>query len=221
MRRPKSGGARGSPGCSRGREMTDRGLSRRRFTQSLGIVVASFALAPAVAFGQTPGTLPFSVRNNRKLEGWIRLEPDETVTVFTGKAELGQGILTALAQIAAEELDVEFDKIRMVSADTARGPDEQYTFGSQSVEQSGGAIRAAGAEARSILLAAAARRFGVRPEDLHAKAGIIAAPDGKHATFWEVAKADPDLLKGDITGVAAPKNLSEYSIVGKSINRID
>jgi nicotinate dehydrogenase subunit B len=201
--------------------MTDKGLSRRRFTQSLGIVLASFALAPRAAFGQAPGTLPFSLRNNRRLEGWIRLEPDETVTVFTGKAELGQGILTALAQIAAEELDVGFEKIRMVGADTSRGPDEQYTFGSQSVEQGGSAIRAASAQARGILLAAAARRFGVRPEDLQTKVGIIASPDGKRATFWEVASADPDLLKGDITAVAAPKKPSDYSIVGKSVNRID
>src|ERR1700736_3739915 len=215
VRRPQSGGACGSPCGSGAREMTDKGLSRRRFTQSLGIVVASFALAPRAAFEQTPGTLPFSLRNNRRLEGWIRLEPDETVTVFTGKAELGQGILTALAQIAAEELDVGFEKIRMVGADTSRGPDEQYTFGSQSVEQSGSAIRAASAQARGILLAAAARRFGARPEDLDAKAGIIASPDGKRATFWEVASADPDLLKGDITATAAPKKPSDYSIVGK------
>jgi nicotinate dehydrogenase subunit B len=198
-----------------------KGLSRRRFTQSLGIVVASFALAPGAAFGQAPGALPFSLRNNRKLEGWIRLEPDDTVTVFTGKAELGQGILTVLAQITAEELDVGFDKIRMVSADTSRGPDEQYTFGSQSVEQGGSALRAAGAQARAILLAAAARRFGARPEDLQTKAGMITAPDGKHATFWEIASADSDLLKGDITATAAPKNPSDYSIVGKSIHRID
>jgi nicotinate dehydrogenase subunit B len=201
--------------------MTNKGLSRRRFTQSLGIVVASFAVAPRAAFGQAPGTLPFSLRGNRRLGGWIRLEPDETVTVFTGKAELGQGILTALAQIAAEEFDVGFDKIRMVSADTSRGPDEQYTFGSQSVEQSGSAIRAASAEARGILVAAAARRFGVRLEDLQTKAGIIASPDGKRATFWEVASADPALLKGDITAAAAPKKPSDYSIVGKSVNRID
>src|SRR5580704_17739724 len=187
VRRPQSGGARGSPCRGGAREMTDKGLSRRRFTQSLGIVLASFALAPSAGFGQTPGALPFSVRNNRRLEGWIRLEPDETVTVFTGKAELGQGILTALAQIAAEELDVGFDKIRMVSADTLRSPDEQYTFGSQSVEQSGSAIRTASAQARSILLAAAARRFGARPEDLQIKLGIIASPDGKRATLWEVA----------------------------------
>jgi nicotinate dehydrogenase subunit B len=126
-----------------------------------------------------------------------------------------------LAQIAADELDVGFDKIRMVSADTSRGPDEQYTFGSQSVEQGGSALRAASAHARGILLAAAARRFGARPEDLQIKLGIIASPDGKSATFWEVASADPDLLKGDITAAAAPKQPSDYSIVGKSINRID
>jgi nicotinate dehydrogenase subunit B len=201
--------------------MTNKGLSRRCFAQSLGIVVASFALAPRAVFCQAPGTLPFSLRNNRKLEGWIRLESDQTVTVFTGKAELGQGILTALAQIAAEELDVEFDKMRMASADTSRGPDEQYTFGSQSVEQSGSAIRAASAQARGNLLAAAARRFGARPEDLQIKAGVIAAPDGKRATFWEIASADAELLKGDITVSGASKRPSDYSIVGKPIHRMD
>src|SRR4029077_19465522 len=118
---------------------------------------------------QAPANVPFSLRNNPRLEGWSLREADETVTVFTGKAELGQGILTALAQIAAEELDIGFDRIRMVSADTSRGPDEQYTFGSQSVEQSGAAIRAASAEARGILLAAAARRFGALAEDLLVK----------------------------------------------------
>jgi len=201
--------------------MTDRGLSRRRFTQSLGIVIATFALPSTSVFGQAPGNLPFSLKKNPRLEGWIRLDADNTVTVFTGKAELGQGILTALAQIAAEELDVELGKIRMVSADTSRGPDEQYTFGSQSVEHGGSAIRAASAQARGVLLAAAARQFGVRPEDLQIKAGIIASPDGKRATFWDVASADPDLLRGDITGTAVPKKPSDYSVIGKSINRID
>ncbi|WFU45642.1 molybdopterin-dependent oxidoreductase (plasmid) [Bradyrhizobium sp. CB82] len=196
-------------------------LSRRQVTQSLGVVLATFALPSPPVFGQATTNVPFSLRNNRRLAGWIRLEPDETVTVFTGKAELGQGILTALAQIAAEELDVRFDKIRMISADTSRGPDEQYTFGSQSVEQSGGAIRAASAEARGILLAAAARRFGRRTDDLQVRDGTIAALDGRRATFWELAKESSDLLKGDIALAAAPKKPSDYSIVGKSVNRID
>jgi nicotinate dehydrogenase subunit B len=196
-------------------------LSRRHVTQSLGVVLATFVLPSASVFGQAPTNVPFSLRNNRRLEGWIRLEPDETVTVFTGKAELGQGILTALAQIAAEELDVGFDKIRMVSADTSRGPDEQYTFGSQSVEQSGGAIRAAGAEARGILVAAAVRRFGVRAEELQVRNGTIVAADGRRASFWELASEGAGLLKGDIALTAAPKKPGDYAIVGKSVNRID
>jgi nicotinate dehydrogenase subunit B len=196
-------------------------LSRRHVTQSLGVVLATFVLPSASVFGQAPTNVPFSLRNNRRLEGWIRLEPDETVTVFTGKAELGQGILTALAQIAAEELDVGFDKIRMVSADTSRGPDEQYTFGSQSVEQSGGAIRAAGAEARGILVAAAARRFGVRAEELQVRNGTIVAADGRRASFWELASEGAGLLKGDIAFAAASKKPGDYAIVGKSVNRID
>src|SRR5246500_5106643 len=164
--------------------MTDRRHSRRRFAQSLGIVIATFTLPSASVLGQAPGKLPFSLRNNRRLEGWIRLEPDEAVVVFTGKAELGQGILTALAQIAAEELDVGLAKIRMISADTSRGPDEQYTFGSQSIEQSGSAIRVASAHARGVLLTAAARRFGVPAEDLRTANGMIALPDGRRLSFW-------------------------------------
>jgi nicotinate dehydrogenase subunit B len=196
-------------------------LSRRHVTQSLGVVFATFALPPPSVFGQAPVNVPFSLRSNRRLEGWIRLEADQTVTVFTGKAELGQGILTALAQIAAEELDVSFDKIRMVSADTSRGPDEQYTFGSQSLEQSGGAIRAAGAEARGLLLAAATRRFGVRAEELQVRSGTIIAADGRRATFWELAKESAGLLKGEIALAAAPKKPGDYAIVGRSVNRID
>jgi nicotinate dehydrogenase subunit B len=196
-------------------------VSRRHVMQSLGVVLATFALPSLPVFGQAPANVPLSLRNNRKLEGWIRLEADETVTVFTGKAELGQGILTALAQIAAEELDAGFEKIRMVSADTSRGPDEQYTFGSQSVEQSGGAIRAAGAEARGLLLAAAARRFGISAEELQVRNGTIVAADGRRATFWELANEGVGLLKGDIALAAAPKKPGDYSIVGKSVNRID
>ena len=196
-------------------------LSRRHVTQSLGVVLATFALPSPPVFGQAPANVPFSLRSNRRLEGWIRLEADETVTVFTGKAELGQGILTALAQIAAEELDVGFDKIRMVSADTSRGPDEQYTFGSQSVEQSGGAIRAASAEARGLLLAAAARRFGVRAEELQVRNGTIVAADGRRASYGELAKEGAGLLKGDIVLATAPKKPGDYAIVGKSVNRID
>jgi nicotinate dehydrogenase subunit B len=201
--------------------MTGLMLSRRRFAQASSVVIATFLLPPQSAVAQSPPSLPFSLRNNRRLEGWIQIEPDDTVTVFTGKAELGQGILTALAQMAAEELDVQLGKIRMKSADTSHGPDEQYTFGSQSIEQSGAAIRSAAAEARALLLATAARKFGVPDADLKIADGAVVAPDGRRATYWQIASQESELLKREITASAVPKRPSEYQIVGKSVKRID
>jgi len=201
--------------------MTGVMLSRRRFARASSVVIATFLLPPQSAVAQSPPSLPFSLRNNRRLEGWIQIEPDDTVTVFTGKAELGQGILTALAQMAAEELDVQLGKIRMNSADTSRGPDEQYTFGSQSIEQSGAAIRSAAAEARTLLLATAARKFGIPGADLKIADGAVVAPDGRRATYWQIASQESELLKREITASAAPKRPSQYQIVGKSVKRID
>src|SRR4029079_4669605 len=110
---------------------------------------------------------------NRMLDGWIRVNANGTVTVFTGKCELGQGLLTALAQIAADELDVAYERIEMVSADTARTPNEGMTAGSQSVENSGTALRYACAEARAALVAAASKRWGSPTTELKVSDGVI------------------------------------------------
>src|SRR5439155_8886041 len=118
-------------------------ISRRGFLKRSGVIVATFGLGLPHGRAQVNAARPpISFAKNRKLEGWIAVNGDGAVTVFTGKVELGQGILTALAQIAAEEMDVDLDQISIVSASTVRGPDEGYTFGSQSVEQSGSALRA-------------------------------------------------------------------------------
>ena len=77
--------------------------------------------------------MPVSLRRNPNLGGWLRINADGSVTVFTGKVELGQGILTALSQIVADELDVDLARIRMVSGDTSRTPNEGYTAGSVSI----------------------------------------------------------------------------------------
>src|SRR5436309_1792298 len=114
-------------------------LTRRDFTAALSGIVLSFSLRPQLATGQQPpAALPGSLQGNRMLDAWLRIGTDGTVTVFTGKVELGQGILTALAQIAAEELDVALARVTMVPADTGRTPNEGQTAGSQSVENSGG-----------------------------------------------------------------------------------
>ena len=96
-------------------------ITRRRFCLGLGAIVATFSLAPTIGSAQVvEGPPPISFAKTKRLEGWIAVAEDNSVTVYTGKAELGQGILTALAQIAAEEMDVGLEQIRMVSASTAR-----------------------------------------------------------------------------------------------------
>jgi len=143
--------------------MKSAALDRREFFRQSGALVVGFTLASAGLAQQLAPRpqLPGSLNNNRMLDGWLRINADGTVTVFTGKVELGQGILTALAQIAAEELDIAYERVEMISADTSRSPDEGMTAGSQSVENSGTALRFAAAEAREMLLQLAAARLGV------------------------------------------------------------
>src|SRR5256714_4675183 len=129
-------------------------LNRRDFAKGLGGIVLAFAFDPAL--GQQQRQLPGSLGANRMLDAWIRVNADGTATVFTGKVELGQGIVTALAQIAAEELDLPLARVSMISGDTDRTPNEGMTAGSQSVENSGTALRLAAAEGRSLLLDLAA-----------------------------------------------------------------
>ncbi len=115
-------------------------ISRRDFAAGLGGIVVAFTLAPKLATGQQPAALPGSLNGNRMLDAWIRIAADGSATVCTGKVELGQGIVTALAQIAAEELDLPLARLHMISGDTEKTPNEGITSGSQSIENGGVAI---------------------------------------------------------------------------------
>src|SRR4029079_5685875 len=101
---------------------------------------------------------PGSLKDTPLLDSWIRVDAAGGITVFTGKAELGQGIKTARTQTAAERRVVEPARIRLVTADTGRTPDEGYTAGSQSMQNSGTAIQNAAAQVRALLLRQAAAR---------------------------------------------------------------
>ena len=101
--------------------------------------------------------IPANLAANPLLSHWISVRPDGTVEVRCGKVELGQGILSALAQIVADELDVAYDRIRMVPLTTDSSPDEALTAGSRSIEDSGAALRQVGAEVRAVFLAAASK----------------------------------------------------------------
>ena len=107
-----------------------------------------------------PPKLPVSLAANPKLSSWLRFSANGQVTVSPGKVEIGQGIVTALAQIAADELDVEIGRIRMIRASTAGSPNEGVTSGSLSVQHSGRALRHVCAEVRQIFLSAASDRLG-------------------------------------------------------------
>ncbi len=150
-------------------------LTRRDFTAALGGIVLSFGLVPKVALVQEPARLPGSLQTNRTLDAWLRINADGSVTVFTGKVELGQGIVTALAQIAAEELEVPLARVTMISGDTGRTPNEGQTAGSQSIEQSGTALRMAGAEVRALLIDLAAKKLGAAADTLKVTDGVINA----------------------------------------------
>jgi nicotinate dehydrogenase subunit B len=193
-------------------------ISRRRLGQAVGALTIAFSLG-LPAWAAEPAKLPGSLAKNRMLDAWLRIGPDGTVTVFTGKVELGQGILTALQQIAAEELDVAPERIRMISGDTAETPDEGFTSGSQSIEYGGSAIRYACAEARAILLSLVAKRFGVDPTSLSIEDGTIRGPAGQSTTYWALSpEAD---LHREATASAAPKPPERHKFIGQSKPRLD
>ena len=193
-------------------------LTRRDFTAGLGGIVLAFSLTP-YAGTQEPPRLPGSLQTNRLLSAWLAINADGTATVFTGKVELGQGILTALAQIAAEELDLPLARVRIISGDTGRTPNEGQTAGSQSVENSGTALRLAGAEVRAILIDLAAKKFGVGADSLKVADGVITTSDGRKVSYGELASEVN--LKREATGKVRPKAPEQHRLVGQSLPRVD
>jgi CO/xanthine dehydrogenase Mo-binding subunit len=158
-----------------------------------------------------------SLENNPRLGSWLTLDPAGRVLVRSGKVELGQGLLTALAQIVAEELDIDPARVEMVAASTDASPDESYTAGSLSVQHSGSALRAVCAHVRALHLAAAAEQLEVAAETLTVADGEFCAPDGRSTSYWELAVP----LDHDVAPGTAAKDPAGYSVVGRSAPRLD
>jgi nicotinate dehydrogenase subunit B len=198
-----------------------RTYSRRQFGQAAAGIVLFFSMNPGTVLGQiAPGRLPADLEANKRLDSWLRINADGTVEVFTGKVEFGQGNITALAQITAEELDVEFKRIRMRPADTAHSPDESYTAGSASIEAGGGALRYAAADARTSLLEMAAAKMGVPIDSLTVDdGGITSSTGGGRVTYWELASEG--LLAREARSDVPLKTSSNRHIVGASVPRLD
>jgi CO/xanthine dehydrogenase Mo-binding subunit len=163
--------------------------------------------------------LPASLAANPRLSSWVSFAADGDVTVSPGKVEIGQGIVTALAQIAADELDVDIARVRMVRASTSASPNEGVTSGSLSIQQSGRAIRQACAEIRQLFLAAASDRLGVDVNTLDISDGTISGPGNVRTSYWELAGEVS--LDRDATPLAIPKSVARRALAGQSVQRLD
>ena len=181
-------------------------------------------VAPGASLENAPQSLRFKSRGNRRstlpaplkavpaLDRWIALEPGRIVAM-TGKVELGQGILSALRLIVAEELDVEIQRVRMVSAATGVTPNEGFTAGSMSLETSGAALRQAAAWARCLMVSAAARELGVSTDAITVIDGQIIAPGvNQPMDYW---RAHAGRFDFDIVETTPEKSPADYRLVGR------
>jgi CO/xanthine dehydrogenase Mo-binding subunit len=204
-------------------------ITRRGLLAGTGFLMVSFSVsralgqeaAPATPAAQTAGTppLPGSLADDPYLDSWIKIDAGNHITVFTGKAELGQGVKTALLQLAADELEVEPGDIELVTADTGLTPDEGYTAGSQSMMNSGAAIRNAAAQVRDLLIAQAASRFGIDASALQAKGKSILASDGRSVAYGELVSEQALHLKAQPQSKLTPPSALRY--IGKPMQRVD
>ncbi len=193
--------------------------TRRQFLRASGFVCLSFGIPLDTALSQEPARLPGDLQTTRRLSAWLRIESDHTVTLMVGKVELGQGILTAVTQVCAEELDVEIGQIKVISGDTSLVPNEGVTAGSLSMPYCATAVRHASAEVRAILLRLAAEKWARPVEGLTVQAGVIQAPDGARLRYGDLVVGQA--LNQEATGKVALKPVGEHRYIGRSVQRSD
>jgi nicotinate dehydrogenase subunit B len=197
-------------------------LDRRQVLAGAGALIVSFSLADAFAEDQAASPVPKppgSLATSPLLDSWVRIDADGSITVFTGKAELGQGFKTAFQQVAAEELDVPFTSLKVVTADTGLTANEGYTSGSHSMQDSGTAIQNAAAQARELLIAEAARRLDLPAENLRTENGAVIAPDGRRLGYGELVAAD--MLHVQAQPTSKLKDPATYRVMGQPVLRVD
>jgi CO/xanthine dehydrogenase Mo-binding subunit len=196
-------------------------LDRRRALAGAGALIVSFSLSAALAEDQSAPapSPPGSLKGAPYLDSWISIDADGNITAFTGKAELGQGFKTAFQQIAAEELEVPFASVKVVTADTSRTANEGYTSGSHSMQDSGTAIQNAAAQVRELLVAEAARQLDLPAESFRTENGAVVAPNGQRLRYG-------DLVAGDMLHVQAQaksklRDSATYKVMGQPLARVD
>jgi nicotinate dehydrogenase subunit B len=213
--------------------MQSKTISRRDLLKTTGILVVSFSFLGPVAklLAQGDG-LSVDGMDPTVLDSWMAIAKDGTVTVFTGKVELGTGVVTALAQIVAEELDVRFDKVFMDSGDTDKAVDQGVTAAARTIERGGPQLRQAAAAARQELLKLAAARLDSGVDLLTVTDGVVSivGTPSRKISYGDLLGGKRFNVKITASGSGwdmkvAPqvpvKDPKDYKIVGKSIPRVD
>lgn len=202
--------------------LTPISLSRREFMKLLGGgIFIFFTVGDPWAMLQEAQRRGFDRGYPADFNAYLRIAEDGKITGFAGKAELGQGAQTSLAQILAEELDVSLDSVDMVTGDTALCPWDMGTFGSRTIKYFGPPLRQAAAEARAVLIELASEYMKIPAERLAAKDGVVfekANPQNK-VTYGALAKGK--IIEKHIDPKPPVKPRSEYKISGKPAGRKD
>ncbi|MDB5727904.1 MAG: putative isoquinoline 1-oxidoreductase subunit beta IorB, molybdoprotein [Noviherbaspirillum sp.] len=190
---------------------------RRTFLKGTGALVVAFHLPLAASRTAQAAGLSPSVPLNA-VDSWLRIDGSGKVTLLSGKVELGTGIMTAYAQIVAEELDVPLKSVTVIQGDTAQTPDQGVTSASRSISVGGPQVRRAAAEARQALLGMAAERFGVPASELTVSQGIVS----HGASRVSYAKLIGDQrFERTINEKVVLKKPADYKVVGTSARRVD
>ncbi len=216
-------------------------ISRRELIKGTGALVIGFSIWEptsrllAQQLPAPPGSSPYNnpdYLDPTSLDSWLAVMRDGSITVFTGKVDLGTGVETALAQMVAEELDVQFKQIHMQMGDTAKTVDQGRTAGSNTILRAGPQLRQAAAAARQELVKLASARLGAPVEKLTVTDGVvsIAGSPAKNTSYGDLVGGKSFNLKIKVTGmqtgmIVAPevraKDPTKYKVVGKSVPRVD
>lgn len=202
------------------RRSAGRDLSRRAVLGAGVMVSFPIKFASAETASVETGVLPGSLKATPTLNAWIKVMPSGRAMIFTGKVELGQGLRTALIQVAADRLDIRPDQVDLVTADTEQTPNEGYTSGSHSMQDSGTAIFHAAGQVRTLLLNAAAAQLGAPIGALTTVDGEVLGPDGTKVTYGALAAG----LKLHVRANPQPGLLAEgrpFRLIGKHVPRVD
>src|SRR6185437_11870085 len=201
--------------------MDRRRLARRDLLKAGGAVVVSFSLpgAALAAAGAESAAPAGRMLDKSEVEAFLALHPNGTVTVYSGKVDLGTGLRIAMRQLVAEELGIEVGAIMLVEGDTALTPDQGPTAGSTGIAQGGMEIRRAAATARRALLLLAAERLNAAIEDLDLAGGEVRARHGSTIDIDELLGGRNLRLKVDPNVTLRPP--AQHRVIGKTLPRPD